>query len=233
MGLSLRVGLLADLAERHPDRVDALAGDFDALNRALAAAGAPTYVEPLQLSRPLRWSADMFGYSGLHYLRRVTAHLDFRGALPPPGDRNVANDPVLLEYYEAAGAAKPGLLRRLFGTRPSRRSRTFDHLILHSDAEGFYAPVDFPQVIFSSGTNKLVGDMLGSAVRLREECTRLAAALGLPPGLDAEDDHLLNAATVQGTGEGWHRYGIEAFSCVRLLEGATRALAARAALVFT
>jgi hypothetical protein len=231
MGLSLRVGLLADLAERHPDRVDALAGDFDALNRALAAAGAPTYREPRHLSRQLRWSADMFGYSGLHYLRRVAAHLDLRGTLPPPGDKNVANDPVLLEYYGAG--AKPGLLRRFFGTRPSRRSRTFDHLILHSDAEGFYAPVDFPQVIFSSGAHKLVGDMLGSAVRLRDECTRLAAALGLPPGLDAEDDQLLDAATAQGTRAGWHRYGIEAFSCVRLLEGATHALAARAALAFT
>jgi hypothetical protein len=233
VGLSLQVGLLADLAEGRPDNVDALAGDFDALNRALAAAGAPTYVEPRQLARPLRWSADMFGYSGLHYLRRVAAHLDLRGTLPAPGDENAANDPVLLEYYEAAGVARPGLLRRIFGTRRWQRPRTFDHLILHSDAEGFYAPVDFPHVIFSSGANKLVGDMLGSAVRLREECTRLATALGVPPGLDSEDDQLWSAARAQGTGEGWQRYGIEAFSCVRLLEGASCALAARAALAFT
>jgi hypothetical protein len=186
----------------------------------LAENGLPTYEEPETASwEPV--SFDMYGYSGLHYLRRIAAHLAAGLPLPEPGDDGASEDPVQEAYYDAVTGK-----RKLFRRSP-RFDRRFDHLLVHSDAEGFYVPVEFDEVLF---TDDVPGTMLGSSQRLVRECEEVADALGVPRELDPESEELWNASANQGEGEDWRRYGVESFTCVRLL-AAARASAERGAAV--
>src|SRR5688572_505740 len=67
MGLSLEVGILADLKEHDPEGAQQFREEFETLNRFLASEGLPPHHEPESCEV---WSGDMWGYSGLHYLRR-------------------------------------------------------------------------------------------------------------------------------------------------------------------
>lgn len=228
MGLSICVGLLADLREEDVEGYEHLKEQLALANLVLARAGRSPHVEP-EAAEP--WSAEMFGYAGLHYLRRVAAHLKLRGALPAPGDEHVASDAVIQEYGDLAMGVRRGL-KRLLGKGKPRRQR-FDHLLLHSDAEGFYLPVDFDEVLHAADGVALAGGMLGSSQQLLRECLALRDALGIPEELDPDADHLWDVVERQGQGSGWERYGVEAFSCVRLLHGAKLSVERGAALVFT
>src|SRR5919201_2231952 len=100
MGLAVEVGILVDVAESDPDSLESFREDFEAANAALAEEGLPTHEEPETASwEPL--SFDMYGYSGLHYLRRVAAHVAAGRGLPPPGDDDASSDPVQEAYYDA------------------------------------------------------------------------------------------------------------------------------------
>jgi hypothetical protein len=52
------------------------------------------------------------------------------------------------------------------------------HLICHSDTEGFYVPIDFPEPLYDD-TDELVGGMLGSSQRALEEVLLAAPLLGI------------------------------------------------------
>jgi hypothetical protein len=56
--------------------------------------------------------------------------------------------------------------------------RMRSHLLCHSDAEGFYFPIDFDDVIFDED-GSLPGGMLGSTQRLMQELITLAPYLGI------------------------------------------------------
>jgi hypothetical protein len=137
---------------------------------------------------------------------------------PPPGDEDAPNDPLLYGEYWRRFEAGGGLKYR--------------HLIVHSDAEGFYVPVDFerPRDLTKFG---LVGGWLGSTQRLHAECGDLAHALEMPVEMDHESDELLEAAQTQGRGDlKWQRYGVETFTCLRLLAACEASLRTKAAIVF-
>lgn len=229
MGLSLEVGILADLREHDPEGAEVFEGFFEYAGAVLHKHRLPQHAEPRDCEV---WSAQMYGYSGLHYLRRIAAHLDAGLAMPPPGDQDSSDDPILQAYFQDVVGQGPGLLKRLVKGLP-RFSRSFDHLIVHSDAEGFYLPMDFPDVLLDEDDQQLPGGMLGSVPRLARELDRLASALGIPDHLHAEAEELWAAADAQGSGtETWQRYGIESFSCVVLREACQKSLASGAALVF-
>jgi len=222
MGLAVFVGILVDAAESDHELLDDMRDDFVSANAVLAEHGLPTYEEPETASwEPL--SFDMYGYSGLHYLRRIAAHLASGRTMPPPGDDNASADPVQEAYYDAVAGK-----RRLFRKSP-QFDRRFDHLLVHSDAEGFYVPVEFDEVLFSDG---VPGTMLGSSQALSRECEELAQALGVPADLDPESEELWSASEEQGAGDGWRQYGVESFTCVRLLAAARESVQRRAAVVF-
>lgn len=230
MGLALSVGILADLGVNDPEGADYFRETFERLNSHLVMLGMQRHAEPEQCDG---WSGEMYGYSGLHYLRRIAAHLDTSGSLPEPGDDSSSSDAVLEDYFADVSKAAPPLIAKLFRKR-SQFSRSFDHLILHSDAEGFYLPYDFAQVVFTPERLAIPGGMVGSAPRLCRELDRLAAALEIPERLTSSSEELWEAADSQGSGDAkWQRYGIESFSCVTLREGCRHALQTGAALVFT
>jgi hypothetical protein len=121
----------------------------------------------------------------------------------------------------------------VFGKK--RFARQYDHLIVHSDAEGFYLPLDFENVLFPPDELEIPGAMVGSAPRLLRECERLAELLEIPDDINLQSEALWEASD-HGQGEGetvWQQYGIESYNCVALIEGCRHAVKTGAALVFT
>lgn len=228
LGLDVTVGSLADLLSADEEGASWLKNDFRRLNEYLESIGLAPHNEPENCDV---FSCQMWSYSGLHYLRRIAAHLDLRSQLPEPGDDDASKDEVLEEYYELYNQREPRYLLRLLGK--SKRGLHFNHLIIHSDAEGYYLPQDFSNVLFPPDESQIPGGMVGSSVRLLDECKRLAQALQLPLDLDPEAHEVWQAADSQGEGSvHWKRYGIESYSCLRLYHAAQHSLKHGAAIVF-
>jgi hypothetical protein len=229
MGLAVVVGVLADTQPHHPAAAFHRRR-FRAVAEALQQAGLPPHAEPPDVV-PRSW--DMYSASALHYLRRIAAHLSAGRPLPEPGGRDASVDPLLRAYQ----AADEALARRQPAAEQPRPTRVgaFDHLIRHGDSDGVYVPIDLEEVLVPRTTalRELAGERIGSSQRLLEECRRLAAALELPPGIDPASRQLWRAADRQGAGVGWQRYGVESFTCVRLLAAAAHSAATGAAVVFT
>lgn len=228
MGLSLMVGILADLLEEDSEGAEHAVEQFRVLNDYLTSVKLPVHREPEKCEV---WSADMLGYSGLHTLRRLAAHLDAGNPLPAPSDR-ASEDPVLEAYFQEVVEGPRGWLGRLFKASPRFR-RSYDHLIVHSDAEGFYLPFDFEDVLLPPADYPVAGMMVGSVPRLLNELERIAELLKIPSRLHSQSEELWEAADspVQD-GELWQRYGTESYSCVALIEGCRHSVATGAALVF-
>lgn len=239
MGLNITVGTLAARREGDDDDADYLVEQLELVNEALADNGLPEFREPATVAPDKRCDFDMGPYAWLHHLRRVGAHLDLRGELPEPGDEAAAEDPILERYFMLAkrhNTPEPGFLPRASGApRASGENEpklTFDHLILHSDAEGYYIPIAFPKVIYPS-KDDIAGAMIGSSQALLEELRRIAHALEIPSGLGPESKALFAAVDKQGDGaETWQRYAIETFTCVRLMRAAEASIATKSAIVF-
>lgn len=213
MGLSISVGLLADLIENDPESAAHFEADFAVANRKLAEAGLPQHVEPRSLP-PLDSRAPLDGlpYSFIHYLRRAYAHrVTTPGwiATPLPEDVDPTEDETL---EDVAGMFE-------------------SHLLCHSDAEGFYLPVDFEEVIFADeGEGDLPGGMLGSSYRLLEELVLVAPALGiaLSDG-QLSDEEAARIADSMGDDDGLYR---ETESWLLLYESARLSIAHKSAIVF-
>jgi hypothetical protein len=161
MGLSISVGQLAwSLAEGYEEETEYARRDVQEINRVLVANGLPAHVEPETLP-PFRNRCKGVGlpYSMIHYLRRACAFA--RQApdefTPAPAGSNPARDP-----------------------RVDRElSVMFDsHLICHSDCDGFYVPLDFPEPLYDS-TDDLAGGILGSSYGAMEELVLVAPVLGI------------------------------------------------------
>lgn len=239
MGLTLGVGWLAEHAAQERAEDFSLAREpYEQLNAVLAEAGMDPHHEPVDIPDHRIWSSDMWGYGGLHAVRRLAAYAVLRGTTPPPTSyENLATDPVTELYYAHLSkwyaASKATGIRALFTTRVIKPR--FQHLAWHSDAEGFYIPRDFEDVIldYAQPQRDGLGGMVGSTQRLLLECQELAGIISLPLDLDEEDNDLLEAAEAPSAEySDWRRFGIEAFGIIRLVRGCERSLELNAALVF-
>ena len=224
MGLTVYVGIGAVLGGEEDEFLERLEQQFETVNELLESFGLPPHREPADLEANQTLALEMYGYSGLHYLRRIAAHLALGEELPPPGDQEAAEDPTLREYYQffddsfAEGKAA-GI--------------PFQHLIIHSDADGFYLPVEFDEVLVADPTLEIPGDSVGSSHRLLAECLELARALELPDDLDPEGEEVAEAVDTQGEGGlKWQRYAVESFTCLALIRACRASIAAGAAVVF-
>ncbi len=230
MGLSLEVGILADLRENDKEGYEYWKQQFQTLNEFLRASGLPAHTEPEDCEV---WGCDMFGYSGLHYLRRVAAHLDVAGHIPPPGGEDAAKDETLLNYYRYAEEDGANLAKRLFVRSPKFRL-SFNHLILHSDDEGLYIPMAFEKVLFPPSDFGISGGIIGSSVGLLKECELLASRLEIPPDVTYDSEEVYKAADLQGQADvRWKKYGRESFTCLHLMRACRQSIKTGAAVVFT
>ncbi|MFF9573109.1 hypothetical protein [Streptomyces sp. NPDC014685] len=214
MGLNMIVGVPAH-AEN--DCTGTASADLAVIGELLERAGAQPWTGPGP-AEARGTDFEMWGYSGLHAVRRLAVHLEAHGRLPEPldGSQRATDDPLLIEVYQSLPGDPP---------------RPFDHLIHHSDCEGYYVPVDFAPVIVDE---KVLGGHLGSSVRLLAEVRRIAEALGLPEDLDPDSEEVIDAADAEEpAAEGWQRYGIESHDCLQLLAAAKLSVATGAAIAFT
>ena len=234
MGLALIVGTLADLKEFDEEGYAWELDNFAKLNDVLRAEGLDEHVEPEDVDET--FSCDMLSYSGIHYLRRIAVHLALGKPIPDPGNGETYRNTALSdEYFVGINAGK---------------DMRYQHLIVHSDAEGFYVPIDFQRVI---GAPAVKGHWVGSTQRLQAECAELAGMLGMPVEMHYESDELHRAVNAQldpgsqpprrpwpwrrAEAEGasdlmWKRYAVETYACLRLLAACDVSLRNKAAIVF-
>ncbi|MEQ1673359.1 MAG: hypothetical protein ABL893_21135 [Hyphomicrobium sp.] len=204
MGLGLEVGILPGLVEMDEEGYQHYKEQFCLISQALLKAGIEKHVEPEEVEGI--FTCDMLGYSTIHCLRRFGAHLALEKPPPPPATVDAEKDPFLSEYYKRF---------------ESGEDLRFQHVIIHSDAEGFYIPVDFMRVI-NAEPLQLAGGYLGSTQRLRAECLELDALL-------REIDPPVK--------RNWYarprvRYGQERFAIHQLLEACEASIRMNAAIVF-
>lgn len=161
MGLAIEVGVLSYLVEHDAEGAEWVAEELGKINEALKTGGLPTHSEPKTLP-PLksRCSTDSYPYSFLHFLRRVVARrLNDPGWLATPvvDGEDPADDPIV-----------------------GRELQTMrSHVICHSDAEGYYLPIDFDEVVFVEDESVPGGGIVGSSQRVLEELITVAPALGI------------------------------------------------------
>jgi hypothetical protein len=236
MGLALEVGILADLKDADEEGYASYVDEFENLSKVLCSKGLREHVEPDEADEI--FSCDMLSYTGIHYLRRIAVHLALGKSTPAPGNRETYQNVALNEeYFERFDAGK---------------DMTYQHLVVHSDAEGFYVPIEFNRVI-ATPTLRLSGGWVGSTQRLQAECGELASMLSMPLGMHYESPELLIAANTQlhprsqssrrlwpwrrretqrSDDLTWKQYGVETYACLRLLAACEVSLRTRAAIVF-
>lgn len=157
MGLAISVGVLADLNDNDPEGAAYFRAQLAVLNHHLTEQMVPLHEEPESLPPLRRRAHTSFPYSFLHYLRRIYAWAlddpEWR-ATPFPENADPADD-----------------------RKVDRESFMFrSHLLCHSDAEGFYLPVAFDDLLTG---DDVLGGFAGSTHRLREELLLCATALGV------------------------------------------------------
>lgn len=236
MGLNIVVGYLEDLLKHDAEGASWHRQVLDDLNLVLAESNEAPHHEPEEIQGGSE-SWESYGYSGLHHVRRLAAWLTINRCLPPQcAYEKAADDPVLAQFYKShidysRHGSRKGLFR-LF----KRKKPPFSHLMLHSDAEGFYLPRALTDVIFDQHSPQRdgIGGMVGSAQGLLAECRELALALSIPGDLDPEDDEgYENVETSPSNGQPWQRLSVETFVVTRLIAACERSLKTGAAIVFT
>ncbi|MGB8813126.1 MAG: hypothetical protein WCC57_08065 [Paracoccaceae bacterium] len=238
MGLSVIVGVLSDIDD--PEDQARFADLFKATAKAMIAANLPAHVEPTEIEC---WSAEGYGYSGLHALREV-AGLIWQGKPIPraPLITGKGETPFAEALFNQALAScgplkQPGFIARLFGKpAPVASLPPFSHLSMHSDAEGFYVPVNFETPIIPKVMDQATASIwpLGSTQRLQSEIDHLAAVLEIPDGLTSQDETLWEAIESPVTDQAlWQAQPVAAYSAIILREACRASLATGAAITFT
>lgn len=210
MGLAIAVGMLSDLVENDAEGAEWLREELQSANALLVDQNYPAHVEPeTRLPESSRCALDSYPYSFLHYLRRMYAH--------------VARDPNW-KPQEVGEGEDPS-------DDPVLEEETMEmqsHLLCHSDAEGFYFPVDFPEVFFD---DDLPGGMLGSSYQLMRELVTLAPYLGI----QLKNGELSDAEAERLNEESESEEGFWIEKCVwlSLFEAARLSLKHKTAICFT
>lgn len=212
MGLAVSIGVLAG-DEPDPEGVEWHREEFREVNRLLAARGLPMHQEPESLPDiPHRGQLLSFPYSWLHYLRRALA---FARQAPD-------------EFCPAPDGWNPSEDERL----DDELSIHMDsHLICHSDTEGFYVPIDFPEPLYDDEEGKIPGGgILGSSQHALQEIIQVAPLLGIPLKVGHLSDEV--AKSIAHEADESHPYWIERKVWLTMYEAFRRSIEYKCAVVF-
>ncbi len=175
MGLTIEIGLLADLRENDQEGYEERLQQFVVVNQALGSAGLPDHHEPVDLRGKQPWWCNIGGYGTIRYLRRLAAHLWARGGVHEPDLPENAFDPVVSACFNGEADRSSPLAA--------------PHLLFHSDDAGFYLPAPFEQVIRPDDRLfETTGGWIGSSRALLKECCAIAEGLDL-----SLNDNLISA----------------------------------------
>lgn len=213
MGLAVCVGYLADLLTNDPEGAEWAQEYFETINHALAENDLPMHEEPSVLT-PFtnRCETGGYPYSYLHYLRRFYARTK--------SDQNW--QPVAVAEGEDP-SADPAI---------DEESAMLDsHLLCHSDAEGCYVPIDFPEPIISDEV-EVPGGLIGSSQKLLEELLFVAPKLQIQL-VEGELSDAEAARLNQICGQDTDPFCIEKLVWFSLYEAAQVSIKTGAAIVFT
>ncbi len=137
MGLSVLVGVLADLCAHAPEGAEWAAKNLAAVAALMETSGLPPHQEPKGVAV---WSADAYGYGGLHHLQEIVG-LVWQGKAIPKGPLDDKYPTETALFQAALPQLTPSKLRRFFKGRKTKIP--FIHLVVHSDVDGYYFPIDF------------------------------------------------------------------------------------------
>ncbi|MCP3922486.1 MAG: hypothetical protein GY714_07875 [Desulfobacterales bacterium] len=188
MGLSVEIGMLADLVINDSEGAGWLLDSFKGVNEVLAENALPEHKEPKVLPEFCRRSElNSFPYSFIHHLRRVYAR--------------VVNDPdwIPVEVSDGEDPARDPFVEE--------ESMMFSsHLLCHSDAEGFYLPIDFDEVLIDeTDQERIPGGLVGSSYRLLDELKEIAPKLDIKlDGNQLSDDEAKKLNELIGSEENLH-----------------------------
>ena len=214
MGLCVSTGALAWLNENDAEGAEWTRESLAKVNEVLAEKGLPPHVEPEQLPA-MKDRAGVLGYpySFLHHLRRVYARvLNNPNWTPTPVSEG--EDP----------ASDSAVEEKLF--------EMSSHLLCHSDAEGFYLPIDFNDIIIDDkNQERIKGGLLGSSHRLMEELIVVAPKLGVK--LDGSDLLDAEAERIKKESESEEGLWIEKTVWLSLFEAARLSIQHKTAICFS
>jgi hypothetical protein len=159
MGLGIGVGSLAELIEIGDlESADYLRADFAQINQVLAENGFPPHHEPESLPAiSSRSPPGQLGYSFLPFFVRAIAY-----ARQAPKE------------FTPVGKEDPAKDKRLDRELSVKMD---SHIICHSECEGYYVPVDFPNPICD---DRVLGGWLGSSQGALAELVLAAPLLEIP-----------------------------------------------------
>ncbi len=209
MGLAIEVGMIEQMRKLDEEGLQHYQQCFAVVNGLLAAQGLAEHAEPDQVDSDSRAECVGFPYSFIHYLRRAFVHRRADPAwmaTPVPDSEDPTEDDLVRDELEDGMSS---------------------HLVCHSDAEGFYVPVDFSDLIMG---RELPGGILGSSQQLMRELVLVAPALNIR----LEDGKLSDAEAARinalaASDEGLYR---EYCAWIALFEAARISIAQRTAIVF-
>ena len=166
MGLAISVMTIADAKSDDEEYGQHVEAEIKLVNQLLEENNLPTYSDPPgTLTLKARGQLHGFGYSWLHYLRRALAYQRNEEELSPvEEDEDPSDDGILEEEYYMLDS----------------------HLICHSDCEGFYVPLDFPESLYGTDKIEVLGGMVGSSHGLKRELIDVAPLIGIE--LDAANE---------------------------------------------
>jgi len=208
MGLCVSVGILAGLMDVDPEGVELVREELAMVNEILRKHGLPDHEEPTSLPKLNdRSGLSGFPYSALHCLRRFYARrIDNPDQIPPP-------------LMEGEKPAYDPVVGRITSPR--------HHLLWHSDCEGYYVPIDFPEVLED---DRIAGGIVGSSVRLLDELVVVAAPLKIALHQRKLNDS--DAAGIVKEGKKGGPYWLERLVWLNLFEAARLSIEHRAVIHF-
>lgn len=212
MGLAVSVGYLADMKQHDEEGYEWAKKTFAEVNEVLESEGLQGWEEPEEIpGLRMRPHVGSFPYGCLHHLRRAYAY-----ATEYPDD-------------EVKPTGEDGYTDEDDSIVQDAMTLFSSHLLCHSDCEGLYVPVEFPNPIFS---DDVPGAMLGSSHALLDELREVAPHIGirleegeLP---DAEAKRLYDA-----TRDGSHPWDREYMVFLTLWETASASVRHATAIVFS
>lgn len=212
MGLAVSVGILADLRVNDEDGFEIYRKSFKRLNKVLKANDLPAHTEPEELpDLDNRSGLSSFPYSFLHYLRRFATHAKIKSNWKPkpfPESANPSEDSLVIDELAMLSS----------------------HLLCHSDSDGYYVPLDFPEPIFADEKD-IPGGMLGSSQGLLRELIAVAPYLSISlSGGELPDSE---AGRINEIAEAEGPFWIEKAVWLSLYEAARLSIEYRTAICFT
>lgn len=212
MGLAISTGMLADLLKNDEEGAEWLEKNLKDLNNLLIKNNLPIHQEPREIiNSNYRGYCGSFPYSYLHYLRRALAYARQKPDKfkPAPAKWEPSSDSLidreLTVYLDS-------------------------HIICHSDAAGFYVPLDFEYPLYSEKALPITGDIVGSTVRARQELIKVAPLLDIK--LDGEQLSDQEAEKLANEKDHTHAYWLERLVWFTFFEVVNESLINKSVIVF-